>query len=288
MSRSLIGYWAKIAAGPPLFVLLTAFVLNAFGGSVAAAAASSPTVTVLGDSLTKGLYASTAQADFANLVANHLGATLHATGVTGGTLANYSYNPVDFPQNSEWVVVELSTNDIRDSSTNPPPTPLNIFDDKYQTLIKNIRSQLPNVQLVCAGPWRASDETNSAGNTTKQFNAVIEKDCTAGGGKFVPLDPIFMAPGTHAPVGTPTFNGDADGWHPSDKGHKQIADAILNDLHPLPTPTPTPTPTPKPTPKATISPSPATTPTPSPTVSPSDLPTASDSPVPGFPRTGRI
>lgn len=176
-----------------------------------------------GDSLTGGLYASTQQNAYKWLMLaalqQHGRVQEYNTAVTGGTAVEVSKN-YQVPSGLNLAVVELGTND---RAVN---TPIADFTAAYDSLLTRITSGSPGVALVCAGIWE-----QKSGQSTSAYNSVIQKTCTARGGQFVTLTPIYDKGDAIGPVGKPAYGGTSDDFHPNDTGHREIAQALLAQLN---------------------------------------------------------
>ncbi|TFC59470.1 SGNH/GDSL hydrolase family protein [Cryobacterium sp. TMB3-1-2] len=172
-------------------------------------------VLFAGDSLTGNYFASSAEAGFRSRVATALGPVeLTTAELADQTLTTVS-RIVEVPADLDLAVVELGTNDVGTQ------TPFDQFTSQYRDLLGKITTTSPGAALICAGTWQDAGEA---------YDAVIEAECLAAGGRYVPLVDIFEADGTRGPVGTATPFGESDTFHPNDSGHRQIADAILAAL----------------------------------------------------------
>ena len=79
----------------------------------------------------------------------------------------------------------------------------------------------PNAAVVCAGTWSAQGIA---------FDAIIQQDCAAIRGHYVPLSGLYGVAANRAPEGALTFYGTADGVAPNDAGHRAIANALLKAI----------------------------------------------------------
>lgn len=181
-------------------------------------------VLVVGDSLSRGLYASTEENGYRSLLLDQLAEqheegvepqTVALTGAAAGRVAEIA----DPPSGLAVAVVELGTNDIGDQ------TPLPKFRATYARLLDAITDESPDVALVCLGAWQGEE-------LAAPYDAVISEECEAAGGVFRPLAPIFSAPGMRGPAGEPAVGegGVSDMFHPNDDGHEAIAELVLDAL----------------------------------------------------------
>jgi acyl-CoA thioesterase-1 len=172
-------------------------------------------VLFAGDSLTGSYFASSTDAGFRSRLMTALGPVeLTTAELADQTLTTVS-RIVDVPANLDLAVIELGTNDVATE------TPFDQFTNEYRDLLHKITTTSPGAALICAGTWQEVGE---------RYDAVIEAECQAAGGRYVPLVEIFEADGTRGPAGKQTPFGESDAFHPNDSGHQQIADAILAAL----------------------------------------------------------
>lgn len=176
-----------------------------------------------GDSLTGGLHASSQATAFKWLMLDSIDKSgpvdEFSSAMSGGTTVQVSQQ-YEVPGGLDLAVVELGTNDKAKA------TPILEFKAAYIDLLSKIVEKSPNVALVCAGVW----EDVNGGPDAAPYNDVISAECTARGGKFVNLTPIYKNPATIGPVGVPAYGGVSDNFHPNDAGHRAIADALLGAM----------------------------------------------------------
>jgi lysophospholipase L1-like esterase len=172
-------------------------------------------VAFVGDSLTGGWYASSIDKSYPDQLTKRVGARILAR-VYGPDVPDVLPGADDLPAGADHVVVEIGTNAIdRDTPTH--------FAQTYRTLIDAIRKREPSAHFVCLGVWWASGVIGKQGHGPADYDAVIQSTCP---GKFVPLLAIFGDLHNHGPAGRSTFRGTADAFHPNDRGHAAISDAI--------------------------------------------------------------
>lgn len=177
-------------------------------------------VLFVGDSLTNGYYATTRQQAFAEQVRAALsadGPVVSFTSATnGGTLSTVAATLV-LPPRLDLAIVELGTNDRG-------RTDIHRFTASYGRLVASIRAASPDAALVCVGAWTTGSRPGD-----DSYDRAIEAQCEASGGRFASLAGIRGA-ATVGPLGSPTFQGDRDSFHPNDAGHAAIAEAIRATL----------------------------------------------------------
>lgn len=173
----------------------------------------------VGDSLTLGLYASSQDQAYPQLVA----AALHARTVVqavSGVAATSIDDQASPPTGVDMVVVELGTNDF--------DQPIGSFERHYRALIDRMRAAAPKARFVCLGVWRGStDRSTRTGLTPVAFDLAILHACP---GSFLSLTAMYMDPELHGPVGRSTWQGPADWFHPNDAGHRRLADTLIQLL----------------------------------------------------------
>ena len=172
-------------------------------------------VSIVGDSLTVGLYASGPTTRNRNLILSVLrrrgpvsATEAFASGAAGGSTA------VTVPGRLDLVVLELGTADEGRVTAGA-------FVVSYAALVKQVRRTSPTADLVCAGTW---------GPANVVFDAVIEQACEAAGGRFVSLRSLYLNPANRGPAKVMGFYGLSDDIAPNNAGHKAIAKAVLEAI----------------------------------------------------------
>ena len=170
------------------------------------------TVSIVGDSLTAGHYASGPARRFRNLVLSALEArgTVNAEEATP-TGASTLSTAVTVPAGLDLVVLELGTSELAS-------TDVRTFTNGYRALVTSIRASSPHAALVCAGTW---SEQGAA------YDAVIQQVCSAVDGRFVSLRGLYAVPTDRGPAGVSGFYGVSDDVAPNNAGHRAIARALL-------------------------------------------------------------
>lgn len=185
-------------------------------------------VLFAGDSLTGGLYASTQGKAFKWLMLDSLNKSGPVqefnSALVGGTTLQVS-EKYAVPANLDLAVIELGTNDQGNQ------VPMAKFTASYQSLIDRVKAGSPHVTLECAGIW----EANGGSPSESAYDVTIRDICEKAGGRFVSLRTIYQEGDTIGPAGEVSFNGTdntgtSDDFHPNDKGHEQIASALLNAI----------------------------------------------------------
>jgi lysophospholipase L1-like esterase len=189
--------------------------------------AETPSILFIGDSLTLGFAASTSKNSYAEIVAAALGGARIGRGgqygISAVTVAGNLAAGRPLPRATA-VVVELSTNDHADESTDT-------FSTAYQAILSAVRATSPRARLVCLGPWQSEDRPNAA-----HWQA-IQTQCAAARGVSVSLFALWTTWSYHGPAGrvvylsgTAGIPGTSDWFHPNDAGHAAIAQAVLAAL----------------------------------------------------------
>lgn len=180
-------------------------------------------VLFAGDSLTGGLSSSTQENGFKWRMLAEMQKTGPITefnsALSGGTTLQV-FNKYPVPANLDLAVIELGTND----SGNQIPQAQ--FRDAYSTLLDKVKAESPKVKIVCAGVWEGGGGTPGG----SPYDISIRSLCTSAGGVFVPLQSIYTQPDVIGPAGAATWNGVTDDFHPNDRGHELIADALLKHI----------------------------------------------------------
>ncbi|MBT8162779.1 MULTISPECIES: SGNH/GDSL hydrolase family protein [Arthrobacter] len=175
-------------------------------------------VYFIGDSLTDGWNATTQPQAFRPRVVQALqkGGPVDATAVykAGANTATVAAMSTP-PASPGLVIVELGTNDVN-------KTDIGKFGTDYAALLDSLNATKP--VLVCVGTWQFG--------TTMGFDSVIESACEARGGRFVKIGDIRENPAMVAVKGSSGYPDAADGNHPNDAGHTEIARRIVAALTP--------------------------------------------------------
>ncbi len=169
-------------------------------------------VSIVGDTIATGRYASSPDKRFRSLVL----AALTARGPVSADEASRTgtsslSTAVSVPPNMDLVVLELGTDDMRAASVTD-------FATAYGALVSSVLASSPQAALVCAGTWSA---------TGGLYDEVIQRDCTMAKGRYVSLQALYDTPAYHGPAGVTGYYGISDGLSPNDDGHRAIASALL-------------------------------------------------------------
>ena len=114
-------------------------------------------------------------------------------------------------------VVETGTNDFW-QRTDPKQVKLD-----YGALLDKIRVASPHATLICLGLWQHPEDANP-------YDLEIKDQCSARGGRFLPLAGIYELDGVHGPANIPAEGGLSDAFHPNDVGHLKIASLVTNSV----------------------------------------------------------
>lgn len=181
-----------------------------------------PVVVFLGTSLTAGLGLSDpSEAYVAELdrMADSLGLPMEAVnaGVSGETSAGglrrldwVLRRPLDV------LVLELGAND---GLRGQPPEAL---EENLTTIVRRTRTRYPEARVLIAG---MEAPPNLGDRYTEAFRSVFPRVARQTGAELVP----FLLEGV---AGVPELN-QADGIHPTARGHREMADVVWPHLEPL-------------------------------------------------------
>jgi acyl-CoA thioesterase-1 len=176
-------------------------------------------VSIVGDSMDYGLFATEKALTFHELMVEEWrksGPVADQMPNTIGGTARDALKTQDFPRGQQLYVVELGTNDaVRVNYQD--------FRTEYNTLLDRIRSASPDAALVCVGPWRPKEIADT-------FDTMIKDLCEVRGGVFRSISDLFTDKSLKGPAGVLTFRGVSDAFHPNDRGHRAIADRILDAI----------------------------------------------------------
>lgn len=186
----------------------------------------SPSLVVLGDSLSAGQYLPNSYDAYPRLLATDLHARLTGYAVPGHTTAQ-TYSMYTGELAPSYAVIELGTNDYNKG------IPLAIFAAAYQGIVASIASA---TREVCLSVWDPSNVTdtvwsspripspvNRIGASPASYNAIIAHSCR---GTYLSLQSIYEVPTYHG-VGAP-----GPLYHPSIAGDAAIARLVYSVLQP--------------------------------------------------------
>ncbi|CAM3897472.1 SGNH/GDSL hydrolase family protein [Smaragdicoccus niigatensis] len=168
-------------------------------------------VLYIGDSLSYGLYASSADKGFRQRM-NAEFTKVHSVDAKAVGAVAYTASTIDLGTiggNWDLAVVEQGTNDTGRSS-------LDTFRNDYAKLLDAVLAHSPLVQLVCLGVWTEP-------RFAQYYDRIIESECLSRGGTFRPLSDLFDNPENRGPAGLARFGGTSDNFHPNDLGHERIS-----------------------------------------------------------------
>ncbi len=193
------------------------------------------TVWIIGDSLTHGLFASSEETAYRNLLfralqANHPG-SIHTTFWMGVcTLAGLEASWDSFVGQPDVLFLELGINDL--GNQHCPQVPEASWKAHYGAMLDKIRADAPGVQIIVGTiPWcnwpADSDEFSHA----QKYNGWIREEARA---RLIPVADLWQATlnkkdGISTPdqpsVFPPYFHGDY--FHPNDIGHQRLAQTFF-------------------------------------------------------------
>lgn len=164
----------------------------------------------LGDSISAGRYAATAEQTFPYVVAQKLGMQLDLI-ARSGTTAAWGVDQVAAVDagHPSLVTIELGTNDVGFG------TPAATFAAQYDAIVSGVSA--PGRLVLCIGSWLPS-----AG-----FDQIIQAACERHGGMYVSLQDYYKVNAFHAADGGSSYLGRTDWFHPGNEGHAAIAAAVL-------------------------------------------------------------
>ena len=205
-------------------------------------------INFLGDSITEGALADTIEGKYTTLVANHFHAEECNFGVSGTRIAKQvkrTNNPDDFfmrravkmPTDADFTFVFGGTNDYGHGDAK-----LGAFEDRddytfygaFHNLVAYMVSSFSKDKLCFILPIPRFDQENPYGDGSKDepiapMSAYIEaeKEVLAYYGvNYLDLSNKFYIPTTQQDDG----NLYADGLHPNSKGHRVLADCLIEYL----------------------------------------------------------
>ena len=168
--------------------------------------ASPPTILIIGDSLTSGLYASSDETAFRNLVADDLGYDL--TWCFGAKLPNVLNCWFANIDNYDVCVIENGLNDV-----SYPYWSDETYEREYRELIGHMKQYCGKV--VVSTMFYATDTWYPTFDRYLRYNEYIKN---SGG---------LVADVWEATRACTDCKSPIDYFHPNDKGHRMIADKII-------------------------------------------------------------
>jgi acyl-CoA thioesterase I len=185
-------------------------------------------IVFVGDSLTVGHGASSADAGFAAQVARSAptpgdGTRAAIVGFSGGCVDDLL--SVRLPRPRSLAIVELGTNDWLGYSRRgaSAPTPAAAFRQRYFELLSRVVPVSSTARLLCLGVWGVGDRRNGLALAPADYDGIIEAACAARDGRYVSLSSLYQDPRCRGPAGVATPFGLSDDVHPNDRGHQRIA-----------------------------------------------------------------
>ncbi|MBQ8725978.1 MAG: SGNH/GDSL hydrolase family protein [Clostridia bacterium] len=206
-------------------------------------------INFLGDSITEGALAGILENRYSTLTAKHFGAEELNFGVSGTRIAKQvkrTNNPDDdvfmqravkMPTDADFTFVFGGTNDYGHGDAK-----LGVFDDKddytfygaLHNLAKYLASTFPKDKICFILPIPRFDQNNPYGDGSKDEAGVSLQEYIKAeiktfdfyGVEYLDLSDKFYIPNTQQDDG----NLYADGLHPNAKGHRFLADCLIEYL----------------------------------------------------------
>lgn len=184
------------------------------------------------DSLSYGLYSSTKAKGYRFILNEHLRkrgpiAEQRATKADEKTLFKVG-NVQNIPKSGvDLAILQLGTNDLGTNEVGSRTEP-DLFHKQYEDLVQKVQRST-GAQIICVGVWGGSGATIS-----DPYDYEIQKVCQKHGGQYVDLTAVFELKDTFGPKGAASWLGTSDGFHPNDKGHRLIADLIIERIRVVP------------------------------------------------------
>ncbi len=184
-------------------------------------------VQFVGASVTEGWFASSPSHAYPALVVHGLTigrrrVVKRVVALPGATAESAGTWGLDSP--SDLTVVQLATNDYVRS------TPVDVFAASYAAVLRRLRAASPHGDIVCLGGWDDPAAVNHLDLTAREYDDIARSACAAEDGRYIDLSAIYLDGRNHGPDGRPTFRGPGDLFHPNDRGHQELASAVLASL----------------------------------------------------------
>jgi lysophospholipase L1-like esterase len=179
-----------------------------------------PVYLAVGDSLTVGLYATNLHG-FASMVADALpGYRLEVAAVTGDGIDNTLRQlPLELADHApQLVTVEVGINNLTTMNAST-------FQVRYIQLLQLLQDAGVKTVVTCTVPWTGQNWDTPQYARAVEFNTAIVRTARAFG--YTPAD-CWGATVWHG-----EYLSERDNFHPNDAGHRAIAAAILDALHPV-------------------------------------------------------
>ena len=212
-------------------IMRTLAILVSLALSIAlpAQAQSQTRLLVIGDSLSRCLYASSEANGFCFVVADALDAAVGR--MPGATLEEAEQYWPTWEWQADIILVEFGTNDIRNLDAIPEAE----WPARYGAFLDAVQATGARV-VVSNSPWLGRWPEHPEYDIVQRFNAYIAAEAAA---RDISVADLWAAtyghteylsqPGEPSPF-PPGFEG--DGFHPNDAGHRAIADEFLRVLGP--------------------------------------------------------
>lgn len=185
-------------------------------------------ILVIGDSLTSGLYATHEQATFVSILGEMTGAKIGRRAAARLSNAVLVWNEVK-AWNPDIVIIEVGLNDVahRDAID------LSTWKSTYIGLVMSMQQAGKRV-LICNTFWFGLQPSSPIYQPYVDYNEVIRQVAAETGATYVDIwsnthncDECVSTP-EQLSYFNPHYHGDY--FHPSDNGHKRIAETIKDAL----------------------------------------------------------
>lgn len=173
---------------------------------------------LLGDSLTDGYYATTADHSYAAILQGWLslyGYDASSQGWPGGYLVDVDAS-LDAIRASapDLAVIEFGTNDAGAHVSTAD------FEHAYRELLETIRQTRPGSTVIMLGVWKQYPAVRAV------YDRIISRLALEYGAQYVSLEDLGDDPTMSGPSGVSVYRGTSDGFHPNDAGHAALAAAV--------------------------------------------------------------
>ena len=173
---------------------------------------------LLGDSLTDGYYATTADHSYAAILQGWLslyGYDAASQGWPGGYLVDVDAS-LDAIRASapNLAVIEFGTNDAGAHVSTAD------FEHAYRELLETIRQTRPRSTVIMLGVWKQYPAVRAV------YDRIISRLALEYGAQYVSLEDLGDDPTMSGPSGVSVYRGTSDGFHPNDAGHAALAAAV--------------------------------------------------------------
>lgn len=185
----------------------------------------------MGDSLAEGLYATKESKRYVSVLSKAIsqkmgynvvltnGYAKQGTGLKDNGIPNADHVIANMP---DLITVEFGTNDLNPKLKNAYSSP-DEFKQRLTELIKRLKSET-KAKIILVTTW-------NSGQLSAQYDSPIYSVAKTENIPVADISNVWSDQSTFGPKGYNSFLGIGDGWHPNDKGHREIAETIFKQAY---------------------------------------------------------